>query len=529
MRRVSEVLDCWFDSGSMPFAQYHYPFENKDKFRKNFPSDFIAEGQDQTRGWFYTLHAINTFLFDKPAYKNLIVNGMILDKNGKKMSKSVGNVINPFNMMESYGADVLRWYLVASSPIGNSKLFNEEDLVEIQNKLFDTLINTVRFYVIYSNNSGFDYDKFEIIENDDREMIDRWLISKINSVKKLYFHYLDNYEITKAARLLYDFTLDELSNWYVRRNRKRFRNPADERDRLSGYQTLYEVLINLLQLIAPVSPFITEFLYGILTKENESIHLTEFTKVNANEIDKKLEDEMKSAQDLVYLIRSIRVKNNLKVRQPLKQVLIPVLSSREKSKIMSIRDIVLEEINVKEMNFIDENSNIIIKKAKPNFKSIGPKYGKDVNKVKELILNLDKSEISEIETNNKLSKDGFDITSEDIEIYTENIEGWLVETYNGLTVALDTTLDENLIEEGIIREFINRVQNFRRANDYEISDKVNIYIKTSDRIYSIIEKYKDIISDETLSDKIEFSNGRDYEYFNTEVNGEECKIYLQKI
>ena len=529
MKRVTEVLDCWFDSGSMPFAQHHYPFENNDLFMQNFPADFIAEGQDQTRGWFYTLHAINTFLFDKPAYKNLIVNGMILDKNGKKMSKSIGNAVNPFDMMESYGADVLRWYLVSSSPIGNSKLFNEEDLVDIQNKLFDTLINTIRFYVIYANMSGFNYKKFEIVKEADREMIDRWILSKINSVKKSYFELLDEYEITKASRLLYDFTIDELSNWYVRRNRKRFRNPENEIDRLSGYQTLYEVLIELLKMIAPVSPFITEYLYGILNEKRDSIHLTEYTQVDQSIIDGKLESEMKTAQDLVYLIRSLRVKNNLKVRQPLNQVLVPVLNPKDRQKILSIKDIVLEEVNVKELNFIDENSDIIVKKAKPNFKSIGPKFGKDVSKVKDVILNLGKKDIAALESNGTIKSGGFEITSDDLEIYTENIEGWLVESYNGLTVALDTKLDEVLIEEGIVREFINRVQNFRRTNEYEVGDKVNIYVKSSERLYSIIEKYKEVISNETLSEKIESSNGRDYDFFMTELNGEECKIFLQKI
>lgn len=529
MKRVIEVLDCWFDSGSMPFAQHHYPFENKELFMQNYPADFIAEGQDQTRGWFYTLHAINTFLFDKPAYKNLIVNGMILDKNGKKMSKSIGNVINPFEMMESYGADVLRWYLVSSSPIGNSKLFNEDDLVDIQNKLFDTLINTTRFYVIYSNMTGFDNDEYEAINGNDREMIDKWILSKINSVKKNYFELLDEYEITKASRLLYDFTIDELSNWYVRRNRKRFRNPKDEKDKLSGYQTLYEVLIELLKLIAPISPFITEFLFGILNKKNDSIHLTEFTDIDNSIINDQLEAEMQTAQDLVYLIRSLRVKNNLKVRQPLRQVLVPVLNQDDRQKILNIKDIVLEEVNVKELNFIDENSNIIVKRAKPNFKSIGPKFGKDVSKVKDAILNLNKKEIAVLETTGKISAGGFEISADDIEVFTENIEGWLVESYKSLTVALDTKLDDTLIEEGIVREFINRIQNFRRSNEYDVRDKVNIYVKSSEKLYSIIDKYKDVISNETLSEKIEYSNGRDFDFYNTELNGEECKIFLQKI
>jgi len=529
MRRTSEVIDCWYDSGSMPFAQHHYPFENKELFDTHYPADFIAEGLDQTRGWFYTLHAIGTFLFDQPAYKNLIVNGLILDRQGKKMSKSLGNAVNPMILMDSYGADVLRWYLIFSSPVGNSKLFNEDDLTEIQNKFFDTLINTVRFFIIYANITEFDYQDSKLSSISDRDFFDKWIISKLNSVKKNYFELMDDYDITKATRILYDFTIDELSNWYIRLNRKRLRNPENNKDMLSGYQTLHEVITELLKMIAPVSPFISDKLYMTLMNKKVSIHLSEFTDFDESEIDTGLESEMKLAQDMVYIVRSMRVKNNLKVRQPLKQILVPVLNAEDKKKLLSVKDIILEEVNVKELNMIEGDSDIIVKKSKPDFKSIGPKFGKDVKKVQQLINNLTASQISEIEKKGKLNIDGFEFLTEDIEIYTENIEGWIVESYNGLTVALDTKLDEKLTEEGIVREFINRVQHYRRNNDFDISDKIEIFFKTTEKINFAIIQNEDHIMKETLSEKLKNANGFEYDFFKTDINGELCEIFIQTI
>ncbi len=529
MTRVKEVIDVWFDSGSMPFAQYHYPFENKDLFDNNYPADFIAEAIDQTRGWFYNLHAIGTFLFNQPAYRNVIVNGHILDRNGKKMSKSLGNVVNPFEIMDKYGADVLRWYLIYSSPIGNSKLFIEEDLIEIQNKFFDTLINTVRFYIIYSRITDFEYDAELLIDHADRTVLDQWILSKLNSVKKKYFELMDDYDITKSTRILFDFAIDELSNWYIRRNRKRFRSPADEKDKLSGYQTLHEVITELLQMIAPFSPFITERLFQTVSDSGKSIHLSEFLKTNEAVINTGLEDEMKLAQDIVYMVRSIRVKNNLKVRQPLRQILIPVLNEADKEKLLNVKDIVLEEVNVKDLNIIEGDSDIIVKKSKPNFKSIGPKFGKDVKKVQKIISELSPEQIAVIETEGELSLEGFNFNRDDIEIYTNNIEGWIVETYNGITAALDTKLDDDLIEEGIVREFINRIQNFRRTNNFEVSDKIIIFFRTTEKISSAINKNLDYIKSETMSENIINSNGHEYDFSKSEINGEQCDLYLEKI
>jgi isoleucyl-tRNA synthetase len=529
MKRVPEVIDCWFDSGSMPFAQFHYPFENKEKFEKNYPADFIAEGLDQTRGWFYSLHAIGTFLFDKPAYKNLIVNGLILDKAGKKMSKSQGNIVNPFDMLDKFGADILRWYLVHSTPVWKSKLFNENDLAEIKNKFFDTLVNTYKFFSIYSNMQEFVYSKENLVPVCERDEIDKWIISKLNSVKKIYLESLDSYDITKAARELFDFTIDELSNWYVRRNRKRFRNPENENDMLSVFQTLYEVLYELVKMIAPVSPFISENLFLKLTGNRISVHLTEFEESNRENIDLQLEDDMELAQKIVYVVRMIRVKNNLKVRQPLRQILIPVLNENQRTSLNKVKDIILEEINIKELNIIEGNSGIITKKAKPNFKSIGPKYGKQVKEVQKIISELSTDEISEIELKGALEKSGFNITSEDFEIMTENIEGWLVERDDSITVAVDTKLDDELVNEGILREFISRVQNYRKNQNFSVNDKIKIYLKTNHNIFNTLNNNLEKIKSEILCEEIVDSYNGEREYYKTDINDIPCEFIIEKI
>lgn len=529
MQRIPEVIDCWFDSGSMPFAQFHYPFENQEYFEENYPADFIAEGVDQTRGWFYSLHAIGSFLFDKPAYKNLIVNGHVLDKFGKKMSKSLGNAVNPFDIFDKYGADILRWYLVAGSPIWKSKLFNEEDLIEIKNKFFDTLINTYKFFVMYANVNGFDYTKSELIPTVKRTEIDRWIISKLNSLKKEFFELMNSYDITKACRLLSDFTIDELSNWYVRRNRKRFRNPENSSDSTAAFQTLYECLHEILMMLSPVSPFLADKLYLDLSNKKESIHLSEFTDYDGKSIDSTLEEQMDLAQRAVNLVRSVRVKNNLKVRQPLKQLLIPVLNDKEKNNLKKVESIILEEINVKKLLIIKGDSEIIRKKTKPNFKSIGPKYGKDVKKVQQIINNLTHHEISELEAKNEIEKDTFKITKDDVEIFTENIEGWIVETDNNFTIALDTKLDSELIEEGISREFINRIQNYRKTNNYNVNDKINVFIKTDSNILNAINKNFINIKNEINCDKLIESKENGMQFYETEINEIPCKFYIEKI
>jgi len=529
MKRVPEVIDCWFDSGSMPFAQFHYPFENKEWFEQNYPGDFIAEGLDQTRGWFYSLHAIGTFLFGKPAYKNLIVNGLIMDKNGKKMSKSLGNAVDPFKMMDVHGADVLRWYLVGNSPIWKSKNFNEDELTEVKNKFFDTLINTYRFFVIYSNMNGFIYNPDLVSDVNDRTEIDRWIISKLNTLKKNYFENLENYEITRAVRYLYDFTIDELSNWYVRRNRKRFRNPANKSDRDYAYQTLYECLKEIMKMLAPVSPFLSDKLYRNLTDGEKSVHLTEFTGHNEQYIDSALEEKMKIAEDIVYLVRAVRVKNNLKVRQPLSQLLVPVLNKHDREMILGVKDIILDEINVKELNIIEGDSDIIVKKAKPNFKSIGPKFGKDVKKIQQLILSFGKEEISAVEKNGKILRDNFEIERSDIEIFTENIEGWIVESSGGITIALDTKLNDILLNEGIIREFINRIQNYRKSNGFDVNDRIKVNIKVNEKIRNIIYNNFETIKNEIGCDEISDEVKSEQEYYKTDINEYECEFLIHKV
>lgn len=529
MQRIPEVIDCWFDSGSMPFAQFHYPFENKKYFEENYPSDFIAEGVDQTRGWFYSMHAIGTFLFDKPAYKNLIVNGHILDKFGKKMSKSLGNAINPFDIFDKYGADILRWYLVTGSPIWKSKLFNEDDLVDIKNKFFDTLINTYKFFVMYANVSDFSYDKMNVIPVNNRKEIDRWIISKLNSVKKDFTDLLDNYDITKAYRLLSDFTIDEISNWYVRRNRKRFRNPEDKNDCTAAFQTLYECLYEILMMLAPVSPFLTEKLFLDLQTSAESIHLSEYKKFDEKLIDLTLEEQMSLAQRVVNLVRAVRVKNNLKVRQPLKQLLVPVLNDTEKNNLKKVENIILEEINVKELKIIEGDSEIIKKRAKPNFKSIGPKYGKDVKKVQQIISILSHQEITELEKNGNILIDVFNITREDVEIFTENIEGWILESDNNITIALDTKLDNELIDEGISREFVNRIQNYRKSNSYNVNDRINVILKTNSLIFDAVNKNLNYIKNEINCEKLIESKDNGINFYETDINDIPCKFYIEKI
>ena len=528
MKRTSEVIDCWFDSGSMPFAQFHYPFENKEKFERHHPADFIAEGLDQTRGWFYSLHVISTYLFNKPAYKNLIVNGLILDKFGKKMSKSLGNAVNPFEMIDKFGADILRWYLVGTTPVWKSKLFNEAEMIEVKNKFFDTLINTLRFFVIYANMSDFVYDESKRKPVSERVEIDKWIISKLNSLKQNYYDSMNSYDITKAAKYLFEFTLDEMSNWYIRRNRKRFRQPVDENDKMSAYQTLYEVLYEIIKMAAPISPFISDKLFHLLTGKKSSVHLEEFTPYLEDEINVKLEEEMALAQKIVYLVRALRVKNNLKVRQPLRRILVPAMNQEQRETLERVKDIILEEVNIRELHIIGSDSEIISKKAKPNFKIIGPKYGKDVKKIQKIITELTSEEITKVEVNGSVSKDGFIITSEDFEIHTDNIEGWLIEKEGNITVALDITLDEGLINEGILREFINRIQTFRKNSDFNVNDRVTIKLEADNKLTDILNANMEKLKNEVQCDSIINVDNIGDEFSETDINGIKCKFLVEK-
>ncbi len=539
MTRVEQVIDAWYDSGSMPFAQYHYMGDDSTPegklFRANYPADFIAEGVDQTRGWFYTLHAIGTFVFGEKAYKNLIVHDMILDKNGKKMSKHVGNIVNPFEILEKYGADITRWYLISSSPPWRPKSFNEEDLVETKNKFFDTLINTYKFFILYSNLTGVKREELtsKRIPFNERPEIDRWIISYLNTLKRNYVELMDGYDITKATRLISDFTIDDVSNWYVRRNRRRFREPMNEQDKISAYQTLYEVLAEVLKMVSPFSPFLSEKLYKDLTGE-ESVHLSSIGDANEKEIDSNLETEMQTAQQIVYLVRTMRVKFNLKTRQPLRQILIPVMNEDYKKIVEKMKNVILEEVNVKEINFVGQDSEIIKKKAKANFKVLGPKFGKDVKQVAEAISNLSNAQIVQLEKEGKLKLELKDKTiqleREDIEVQTENIEGWVIESKDELTVALDIKLDDELMSEGFAREFISKVQSIRKENHFEVNDRISIKYFCEDELNKSILSGKNLISKNTMAETVEFDsalNSNGYEEVN--INGKMCKISIKKI
>jgi isoleucyl-tRNA synthetase len=442
--------------------------------------------------------------------------------------------VDPFEIMEKYGADVLRWYLIVSSPPWRPKMFNEDDLVESRNKFFDTLINTYRFFVLYSNLLAIEKSLLtqQKVRFENRPEIDRWIISLLNSLKDNYFGLMDAYDLTRAARLISDFTIDDLSNWYIRRNRKRFRNPENEIDKLSAYQTLYEVLIELIKMVSPISPFLTEELYRNLVEE-ESVHLSLFADINNKEIDKNLESEMKLAQKIVYLVRSMRVKFNLKTRQPLRQILIPEMNEYEKRKIEKMKKIILEEVNVKELNFIDEESGIIIRKAKPNFKILGPKYGKDMKAASEAISKLDNHSINVLEKQGEIvlnfNGSQYKISKEDVEILTESIEGWIVGNQNNFTVALDTKLDQELINEGLAREFINRIQNLRKEKEMDVNDRIKIYYDCEEDLDKALIKQNTYIKDETFADELlkdRAGKNNGFEVLN--INGKICKVYIVK-
>lgn len=503
-KRTPELIDVWFDSGAMPFAQYHYPFENKELFENNFPSDFICEGIDQTRGWFYTLHAIGAMLFDDVAYKNIVVNELILDKNGMKMSKSKGNTVDPFDLFAKYGADATRWYLVTTSPPWRPTLFDEDGIVEVQRKFFGTLINTYSFLALYANIDGWKFEE-ELIPYDHRPEIDRWIISKLNSLIEEYEQLMDDYDLTKAARMVSDFTIDQLSNWYVRRCRRRFWKSEINENKISAYQTLYECLETILKLTSPFAPFIAEEIFlnlNTVTKNegSESIHLVDYPSIRYH--DKDLEKKMDIAQRVVYLTRSMRAKSNLKVRQPLQKIIVAV-DKEKRDAINYMKDVVLDEVNIKELEALEDDSSIVSKSAKANFKAIGPKFGKLVKPLAACISKFTKDEIAELELKGsiriELDDDHVDLSIEDVEIVSTEIEGWVVESEEGITVAIDSELTEDLIAEGISRELVNRIQNMRKESGFEVMDRIDIGLSADDKFYSYVDKFEDYIKTETLA------------------------------
>ena len=510
MRRIPDLMDVWFDSGSMPFAQWHYPFENKDKFKENFPADFIAEGVDQTRGWFYTLHALGTMLFDQPAYKNVVSNGLVLDENGNKMSKSKGNTVEPFEVIQEYGADTVRWYMMSNSSPWENLRFSKDGLQETQRKFFNTIVNTYSFFAMYANIDGFNYSGSQIPVGDRVEM-DRWIISRLNTTVKLVDEYLDEYEPTKAARTIEDF-VDQLSNWYVRRNRRRFWKEGKSLDKQAAYQTLYECLVDLAKLISPIAPFLGEWLYQRLNQvtevDEESVHISFYPTVEETAIDKQLEHRMQLARQISSMVLSLRNKLEINVRQPLARVILPIDDEEDQQAIESVKGIILDEVNVKEVQFVDDDSGIVRKTAKPNYPLLGEKLGSKMKPVASKVAELTTEEITEYEETGSieldLGEDGIvQLGSDGLEITRTGLEGWSVETEDGLSVALDTELSPELVKEGLAREFVNRIQNMRKEADFDVVDRITIGFEGSEKLEEAVESMKDYIKSETLAEEIE--------------------------
>ncbi|GAQ49848.1 Isoleucine--tRNA ligase [Flavobacterium psychrophilum] len=512
MKRESDLIDVWFDSGSMPYAQWHYPFENKDKIdeNKDFPADFIAEGVDQTRGWFYTLHAIGTLVFDKVAYKNVVSNGLVLDKNGQKMSKRLGNAADPFETLTEYGPDATRWYMISNANPWDNLKFDLEGIAEVRRKFFGTLYNTYSFFALYANIDGFKYAEAEIPLNE-RPEIDRWILSELNTLVKVVDDAYADYEPTKAARAISDFVQENLSNWYVRLCRRRFWKGDYAQDKIAAYQTLYTCLITVSKLGAPIAPFFMDKLYRDLTlttqsEKYDSVHLAEFPKQVENFVDKSLESRMQKAQTISSLVLSLRKKEMIKVRQPLQKIMIPVLDNGFKAEIEAVSDLIMAEVNVKEIQLLDDASGILVKQIKPNFKALGPRFGKDMGLIAKEIQGFTAVQISQLDKEGMLdiviSGKEITLSAEDVEIASQDIEGWLVANSGGITVALDITISDELRKEGIARELVNRIQNLRKDSGYDVTDKITVSVEKNDKINQAIIDNQDYIKSETLTKEL---------------------------
>jgi isoleucyl-tRNA synthetase len=512
MKRETDLIDVWFDSGSMPYAQWHYPFENKEMIdeHKAFPGDFIAEGVDQTRGWFYTLHAIGTTVFDSVAYKNVISNGLVLDKNGQKMSKRLGNAVDPFETLDKYGPDATRWYMITNAAPWDNLKFDTAGIKETQRKFFGTLYNTYSFFGLYANIDGFSYTENRIATSE-RPEIDRWIISKLNSLVQQVDEAFDAYEPTKAGRLIQNFVNDQLSNWYVRLCRRRFWKGDYTADKIAAYQTLFECLETIAILSAPIAPFYSDELYSDLNKvakrhEATSVHLANFPEVVEADIDTELEAQMEIAQQVSSMALSLRKKEKIRVRQPLQKIMVPILDPSFKSRIQHVQDLILSEINVKELELLEDTTGVLTKKIKPNFKTIGPKYGKQMKAIAGMVKDWGDEEIASVENSKgwsgEINGEQLDLDFTDFEIETDDIPGWLVTSENGITVAMDITISPELRQEGIARELVNRIQNFRKDAGFEVTDKINVSIDTSEEISAAIQANKSYIAAEVLADAI---------------------------
>ncbi|MEJ8802578.1 isoleucine--tRNA ligase [Pontibacter sp. H249] len=507
MYRETDLIDVWFDSGAMPYAQWHYPLENKDIFEQNFPADFIAEGVDQTRGWFFTLHALAVMLEDSVAYKNVIANGLVLDKDGNKMSKRLGNAIDPFEMIGKYGPDAVRWYMIANAPPWDNLKFNPEGVVETQRRFFGTLQNTYSFFALYANLDNFTYAEADV-PMAQRTESDRWIISKLNTLISIVDANYEDYDPTRAARAIQDFVVDDLSNWYVRLNRKRFWKGEYNIDKIAAYQTLYTCLETIAKIAAPIAPFYMEQLYRDLNAvsnkhKEDSVHLAYYPEVEKADIDKDLEERMELAQTISSLVHSLRKKHMIKVRQPLQRILIPVLNERMKHQIEAVADLIMSEVNVKTIEYIDDTSGILVKKIKPNFKKLGQVFGPKMKLVAAAVQQMDQNDIAHLER-----EGGFEImlsddetavlTPDDVEISSEDIPGWLVASEGKLTVALDITITEELKQEGIARDLVNRIQNLRKDSNLEVQDKIHIYMqRAAEEVNQAVINYSAYICAET--------------------------------
>ncbi len=510
MLREPDLIDVWFDSGAMPYAQYHYP-KNMDVWKGAFPADFIAEGVDQTRGWFFTLHAIAVMLFDSVSFKAVVSNGLVLDKKGNKMSKRHGNAVDPFETIEKYGPDATRWYMITNAQPWDNLKFDLEGIGEVQRKFFGTLYNTYNFFALYANIDGFTYKEAEIPINE-RPEIDRWILSELNTLIKNVDESYADYEPTKAGRMIQDFVDEYLSNWYVRLCRRRFWKGDYTTDKISAYQTLYQCLVTIAQLSSPIAPFFMDRLFTDLDKVTDrfgaaSIHLTDFPKVNENLIDKDLEERMQLAQKICSMVLSLRKKTNLRVRQPLNKIMLPVSDEKFKAQIQAVENLILSEVNIKEIEYLSESAGILVKKIKPNFKTLGPKYGKLMKQIAAEVGSFTQANILDIETKGvyNFNVDGEDVELllSDVEIITEDIPGWVVANMGTLTVALDITLTEILIEEGLARELVNRIQNLRKELNFEVTDKISVKIEKNNAISSALNNNFSYICSETLTESLE--------------------------
>ncbi|WP_299011229.1 isoleucine--tRNA ligase [uncultured Tenacibaculum sp.] len=526
MKRESDLIDVWFDSGSMPYAQWHYPFENKELIdtKESYPANFIAEGVDQTRGWFYTLHAIGTMVFDSVAYKNVVSNGLVLDKNGQKMSKRLGNAVDPFTTLSEFGPDATRWYMISNANPWDNLKFDIAGIEEVKRKFFGTLYNTYSFFSLYANIDNFTYSEAEIPINE-RPEIDRWILSELNTLVDKVDKFYADYEPTKATRAISDFVQDHLSNWYVRLCRRRFWKGEYAQDKISAYQTLYTCMLTVAKLGSPVAPFFMDRLYKDLVnatcvEDFESVHIAEFPKYNADLVDKSLERKMENAQTISSLVLSLRAKEKIKVRQPLQKIMIPVLDAVQKEEILAVADLIKSEVNVKEIELLDDASGILVKQIKPNFKALGPKFGKDMKLIanqiqgftQEDIFKIEKEGEISVEINNKM----ITLETADVEISSKDIEGWLVANAEGLTVALDVTINDELRKEGVARELVNRIQNARKDTGLEVTDKIKLTILQADDLRESVLANENYIKAETLTNELVFvddlNNGTEIEF-----------------